>query len=257
MLNSIQNKRILLFSGGLDSLIAWRLLNMPDCLYFAIGHKYQEAELASIHRLQNFIETNFNEKLNVIISNRLQIGDLEEVDGHIPYRNELFVSVAAAAGYNKIYIGALAGETSRDKSWRFLNDTSKYLSFLEQRQIEILAPFKRMTKTDLVKKYLINYSTDLDRQLLLQTTSCYNANANDLNFRCGQCMSCFRRWVALENNGLTEEYKFNPAEWEQAKIESWKSWIKYIRRTNIEDLWGLIKNNIDAYKALSRRIQCR
>ena len=46
---------VLLFSGGLDSFIYWRLLGQPPALYVPLNHKYQALERASIARLEEYV----------------------------------------------------------------------------------------------------------------------------------------------------------------------------------------------------------
>ena len=70
----------------------------------------------------------------------LQIGHLEGPDGHIPHRNLLSNSTAVAALQPEVvYLGVLRGETSRDKSNRFLRQTNRLLSFCE-RPMRVLSP---------------------------------------------------------------------------------------------------------------------
>ena len=70
-----------------------------------------------------------------------------------------------------------------------------------------MSPFFEMTKTDMVSWYI---NRGEDPKLLLATRSCFGI----LHDPCGKCGACFRRWVALTNNGLEEEYVYPITEWE-------------------------------------------
>ena len=246
------NNRLLLMSSGLDSFIAWRLLDEPKAVYYAIGHPYEQIELVSLKRIyQNLLDT-YGKTLDLEVLERLQLGDLQMADGHIPYRN-LFFAVLAALDADTIYIGALAGETSRDKSWYFLSAVSKLLSYTESHPIKFSAPFKRYTKTQLVAEYLKKYPTEKDRDMLGLTRSCYSGYAMPEGVQgCGRCMACFRRWVAMENNGIYEKYLEDPSTWSvvQTNKTAMKDWWKYIANTDPREYIGLIRNNVDAWKAL-------
>jgi cytidine deaminase len=67
-------------------------------------------------------------------------------------------------------------------------------------------PFKEMTKTDLVRKYLDSGASVND--LLFKSCSCYEGT----NKPCGICRSCLRKYVALELNKVKTNgiFKNNP-----------------------------------------------
>lgn len=225
---------VLLFSGGLDSVAAWHLLNKPKALYVELGHRYQDRELASIER----------SGIPVKRTGRLFLGDCEQADAHIPFRNLAFALVAAMEA-DTIYTVALKGEGSRDKSKKFFRDTSKLLSHIAGRKIVYTAPFAHLTKTALVSKYV---ERGFDVQTLLNSTSCYAATFSDGYTGCGECMACFRRWVAMTLNGISENYVKNPAEWDGIKRvkAGWKALLHADPRE-----WGHIAaNNLEALKAL-------
>ena len=50
------SKDILLFSGGLDSYIAYFYLQNPTCLFIDLKHKYAEIEKRTVCRLQPYME---------------------------------------------------------------------------------------------------------------------------------------------------------------------------------------------------------
>jgi len=238
-------KRLLLFSGGLDSYIAWHLLDKPTPIYFRLGHRYQEAEMTTMDRLEAE-----NPGLQVKRDDRLYLGDKELPDAHLPLRNALLLTTAAAVYQpDIIYIGALRGESSRDKSRRFFRNTGKQLSFLLGQRLVVQAPFIGHTKTDLVKAFLKKYPEGGDALRL--TFSCYTYTIPHSRFKgCGRCMACFRRWVALSLNGIDETYAQNPWEWEQISALNWQAGLRAILKADRQEWGNILVNNAQALRAL-------
>lgn len=233
--------RVLLFSGGLDSFILWHLLDKPATLYCLLGHKYQKREYDTIQRLAAFCP-----ELEPRFTTRARCGDLEfRGTGHIPFRNLALTMAAAWEGYSTIILGALAGETSRDKSRKFARDASRLLSYLEEPPLTIVLPARGMTKRELVRLFLQRFPEK--RDLLRMTSSCYNVADDDQRYAgCGACIACFRRWVALSLNGIEEAYLNDPAGFPLGTVQTWG-----------RDLWrsgeraSVIRSNAEALAAVS------
>lgn len=238
---------LLLFSGGLDSFIAWRLLHAQP-FYIELGHRYQDRELAGLERL-----TTACAQAGLILDvrrvvDRVLLGDQERIDAHIPYRNLLLASLAALdlpSSGGTIYLGALAGEASRDKSARFYRDLSRLLSYTEHSRVHVRAPFKHLTKTELVYEYLKQFPSMSDVTLLAYTTSCYSGTAQ----RCGNCQACFRRWVAMSLNGIMEVYDQPPALYGRELIKR-RTWRSYLPLIDWREWPGILRNNWQAYRAI-------
>lgn len=193
---------ILLFSGGLDSYIAWEYLKRPRTLYIAIGHKYEPYEEGAV---RNLIP-------NTIVDKRLNLGDWEEEDANIPMRNAFFCMIASQ--YDKeICLVVQKGEMSiPDRSPKFMFSFGNWLSWMrESSGYKIFTPFEEMTKTQMVKWYK---DQGLPINRLLDTRSCFSGDI----YNCGRCAACFRRWVALANNGLEEMYENDILSWEGVQV---------------------------------------
>jgi 7-cyano-7-deazaguanine synthase in queuosine biosynthesis len=93
-----------------------------------------------------------------------------------------------------------------DRSPQFFVETSRILSFHFEREINLINPFDHMTKVQMVRWYL---DQELSVTNLLNTVSCYSKDDG----QCGQCGSCFRRYVALEINGIKDQFKGNILQW--------------------------------------------
>lgn len=249
---NLDTRPILLFSGGLDSFAAWRLLRHPRPVYFALGHRYQDRELAAIRRLTD-LSRNLPSRLDVEIVDRLRLGDLEQPDGFIPLRNLLLASagVLALKPGSAVYLGGLRGEASRDKSRRFFRESSRLLSFLEGRKITVAAPFRHVTKSQLVAEYIRQFPAE--QHLLRATRSCYSEQVlTSPLVGCGRCMACFRRWVAMTNNGIQEHFLEPPYTWSVVQQRNWPTWWGNLRKAPLAEWGGILNNNLDAWRAMQR-----
>lgn len=132
---------------------------------------------------------------------------LEKTDGkpvstYVPFRNGLFLSSAASIALSNdcsvIYYGAhsddAAGNAYPDCSSDFNDAMNKAIYLGSGKQLEIIAPFVNLTKTDVVKKGLelgVPYE---------MTWSCYEGGDRP----CGVCGTCRDRIKAFEDNGVTD-----------------------------------------------------
>jgi 7-cyano-7-deazaguanine synthase len=192
--------KVLLYSGGLDSYCA-RLLWQPDvCLYAALGHRYEAAELATIA----------DQDVEVRVDHRLHLGDLERPDGIIPLRNLYLVMLATHHG-RTVGLGALAGEVNPDKSPRFRSEAERVLStcygesyWSDGEPVRVEYPVAAYTKAQLVRAYL---DAGGDATTLVDhTRSCYTPGP----IPCGVCSACVKRHIALTLNDLTERTRSDP-----------------------------------------------
>ena len=241
-----RKREILLFSGGMDSYMAWRLLDHPPCLYVKLGHRYQESELNTCRVLEAWSQ----DRLEVQVCDLgAHFGGLEQPDGHIPYRNLVLATVAATFA-DVVYLGAVRGEASRDKSARFLEHAAEDLGWLERRRVDVVAPFRHLTKAALVRKYLREFPEASSRWMLRRTRSCY---AED-EVACGRCQACFRRWVAFTLNGLEEQYLVDPpaALRDRVREEGKLAQVRRFLETDWREWGNIVVNNLSAARALRR-----
>jgi 7-cyano-7-deazaguanine synthase len=189
------NRRILLYSNGLDSFLYWKLLNIPTCVYYKMNTPYSNIELAGIVALQQqypdifFVET--NTLLDVACKQ-------QNTSGFIPLRNTIMLFDAVLRYRPQvIYIGQVL-EWQVDKNISYYKKMERFIFEQTGISIRILAPFATYTKTALVKRYL-----DLGGSIsaLQQTHSCLRGRVP-----CGMCSSCFNRYIALRNAGLDPGY---------------------------------------------------
>lgn len=209
-LNTPRGKSVLLFSGGMDSLMMAHLLHPDILLVLPHGQTYQEPELVSINQL--ITEKTLPPSSEVVFATPFSFSKIERDDAIIPSRNAYFILYAANYG-ETIYLGSVYGDRSSDKSPEFFKKMEDLLNHLYQeqhwckgRKFTVSAPYKDKTKTELVSLYLKAGGTS---RALLLSKSCYVPGKQ----ACGWCKACFRKWVALQNNGLYSWHHFlnNPA----------------------------------------------
>jgi 7-cyano-7-deazaguanine synthase in queuosine biosynthesis len=219
---SQKHKEILLFSGGMDSFIAWHYLKYPPVLFLDAKQSYISKEIKAVKYFSRKYE-----KMKLKIDNSLDLSLWEEVNHYIPYRNIFFVMIASLYA-PKIYLVGIKGDRVDDKSPKANKLMSKFLlNFNKNKSIEVASPFYGMSKSDLVKWYI---DKNLPIGDLLKTRSCYSKKTMN---QCGRCSSCFRRWVALENNNIHEDYDSPPWKWKGAKeyVEKMKAGLYDKERT--------------------------
>ncbi len=187
-------KRILLYSGGMDSLIAWEYLERPETLYVDLGHLYADKEIEAVKSTVP----------DTTILSYPGIGKYEKQDAEIPARN-LFLSILAAQeGADIIYMIVQKDEMSiPDRTMPFMEDASAMLSKLFGRFIKIYTPFSDKDKTEMVAWYITNDSSVESIQNLQNTVGCYEGGTR----HCGNCPACFRRYVAFMNNGISVDFE--------------------------------------------------
>ena len=181
---------ILLFSGGLDSFIAYEYLHRPKTLYINLGHRYAVHELEKVRELIP----------STIIDDRLNLAEWERQDANIPLRNAFLVMIASYYDHDVVVVVQKGEMNIPDRSKRFFNEFADTLTYLWDVRITLTSPFFTMTKTEMVQWYVTaGYSTDK----LIATRSCFSPGDNP----CGNCAACFRRWIAFTNCDLKEEYE--------------------------------------------------
>lgn len=238
--DKIKDNSVLLFSGGMDSLMINHILNPNVLLYIKHHNTYMYKELNSIYSLSKKVI----DKL-IVEENIFKFRHLERDDGIIPGRNIYFITYAVNYG-ELIYIGSVLGDRSNDKSIYFLETMSKLLSHVydeqhwcEKRHIKVLAPFKEYTKTELLSLYLENNGSIDD---LLKSRSCYSETSEK---PCGVCKPCFRKWVAMRCNGINSDNYFetNPknAKWLQEVLPLIEKGIYRNEKEDAETIRALSK----------------
>ena len=210
----VRGKSVLLFSGGMDSLIINSLLKPDILLNVSMNSTYDDRERETFPNLISEFED------LIYLDRELDLGRYERDDAIVPNRNAHLVLLASHYG-ETIWLGSVSGDRSFDKDEIFYNHMETLLNHMwqkqhwtEERRFTVSSPFKDRTKTDLVEEYLEKGGQP---QYLLDSYSCYEGE----ELHCGQCKACFRKWVALENNAVdhNRDTYWKKAPWEAPWLE--------------------------------------
>ena len=210
------DREILCFSGGVDSVIAWHYLDKPTALYSMLNHRYQEKEFECILRLKKVMKDLTVYFIDGPDMSKHEYGEL----AYISQRN-LQLTLNASHYGNKIYVCGIKGDMVEDKTPEAFRVMSFAMNFIQkptEPQIKIESPFWQMTKTDIIKWFLDNYPQDYVEKVLKTSVSCYDSR---ILLSCGECPSCFRKWIALESAGIKS------FDWFTKDIRKWKGIEKY------------------------------
>lgn len=206
-------KAILLNSGGMDTfLLAQHLLKQGiehEHVFVDVGQDYAEKEEAAAMFIASTVGAVFHRMPGA------QLARYEHPSGIIPFRNAELILNAAQYG-DDIYMGVIADEINSDKSEDFmhamegvLNESHRAQYWTQGRTFKLHTPLRQFTKSQLVAWYLDDGGY---ANVLLRTVSCYDGGAK----HCGNCASCFKRWVALVNAKVQvgeEHFDRNPLHW--------------------------------------------
>lgn len=183
-------KKVLLYSGGLDSWLIDKLWKPDVKLYIDTGSLGSKAEIKKLG------EDVIIEKLDI---SRFE---LPERNYLLPLRNLYFCMLAMNYG-DTICLGATASSKNLDKNETFCELANNLLTYLspqvygETRDINIVVPYKQYSKTELLRMYK-KQGGDLD-VAFKATSSCYNPNED--GSPCYECSSCVKKVEAFRANG--------------------------------------------------------
>lgn len=227
---------ILCLSGGPDSLIAWFFIshgNKPRCVYVNLNHRYVFKELEAIEKIAEKLKLKIVhageielEKLkksewDIVIDDRLMLGDVELPSAEIPLRNSLLAHIASYYG-DIVWLAFEKGATinpSHDRSPEFCAKISDLLTHLHGRKTIVDNPFWKTSKGEMVKWYMEHIG---DIELLKMTNSCFSSEPG----HCGVCRACLRRAVSFTWAGIDCLGDFNSDIRKNPHIQS------YIKKMN-------------------------
>lgn len=198
-------RRILAYSGGLDSYLVARLWPCEVLVFCSLGQRYAIREIQAI----NDLAANAPPHGELIFDHSLQLGPWERFsDSIIPLRNLLIAAACTRYG-DTIVTGTLAGEINHDKTPDFFRAAAEVMTicyrpsyWCEGREIRFDNPASGLTKAGLIR---LATERGIDPRDWSHTVSCYSPHGF-----CGRCGSCFKRWVAHEVNGIREDYHTPP-----------------------------------------------
>lgn len=191
-----KGKKVLLYSGGMDSWLIDKLWKPDLKLFIRIHTKNNELEY---NKLMDLIEKGEIEGDIAIYDMDLSPFERADQNYFLPLRNLHFATIAGHFG-ETVCLGATGSSTHYDKTNKFGMDTSNLISYLLSEQKEgpfkVVLPFRTTTKTQLLKRYL-DEGGDIEKAYK-ETVSCYTPKNGK---GCMSCTSCMSKFVAFYNNG--------------------------------------------------------
>lgn len=179
-------KKIVLVSGGLDSVLTMHKIKDGIPLFIDYGQPEVEHELKAVLELWPCVE-------------RIQIkSQVEKRQGvYYPARN-LFLATCAVMfkGADQVWMGGMQDDNCIDKTPAAFEAMSQILTQQAGRKIEVLSPFWEVDKADAIANYL---GKGGDKEKLLMAFSCYRPTEQG---KCKDCEACFRFSCALTVNGM-------------------------------------------------------
>lgn len=214
-------KKVLLYSGGLDSWLIDKIWKPDLKLYVNMGTRYSDIEMSRLPSDVKVVDFTFLNQFSL-------------ANDIIPLRNLYLYAIAAnVTGFDdvEICLGALDGDRINDKTEKFadkLNCLMQYLYETQQSQphkaIKILMPFKQYSKREMIEMYINQGGTY--KEAYFSTFSCYRPVDNK---ECFGCKACFRKAIPFIVSGASDVFTSK----QKTKIK--------------EYAYNVVKNNIDDY----------
>jgi 7-cyano-7-deazaguanine synthase len=190
-------KVVLCFSGGLDSTTLLYRLQADGHEVSCVGFDYGQSHVREMAAAKDLAAAR-NARFEIVTLDASVFGSTvltgsESANLIIPNRNAIFLSLAAAIairdGARAVAIGCHSGdhEIWPDCRSAFLDAMAQVLFVCHTHRIQLLRPFVRMTKLDVVRQAL-NLGVPVEA-----TWTCYKGADEP----CGVCVACIGRREAL------------------------------------------------------------
>jgi 7-cyano-7-deazaguanine synthase len=223
-------KSVILYSGGMDSYCLSKIIPDASLLFIDTGTDDNKIEAQQLPAGTQII--------------KLPLVNWELPNKIIPFRNCFFV-LAAAQQFSEIYLGATAGDTTKDKDFVFKAMMESLMNYFgsdfdkmghNQRPFIVHMPFKAMTKSEILSDYIVRgFSID---SLLEESRSCYQGTTEQ---ECGECRSCLRKYTALINNDMGQNHRFLHQPTKEEMEAFWEDSIKKGRGTEVTEIGNAVK----------------
>lgn len=186
-------KKVLLYSGGMDSWLISKICKPDVKLFVDMGTNSCKGELT---RLDS----------DVTIVNMKDLGQFErvETDFILPLRNLYLIALATNFGEH-IILGANATDATLDKTEEFAEKLENLLNYMylpqkwtAGKEIKVDVSYRNYTKSQLLKMYLDNGGSV--EEVYNHTFSCYTPNNKK---ECHNCRPCFLKLMAFVDNDIT------------------------------------------------------
>jgi len=214
---------ICIISGGMDSALAAQIAKNDGydivALHFNYGQRTEKKELECFEKIANDLGAKERQVVDLDFFSQIGVNALTDnsievpTDGikpgvpitYVPFRNGIFLSVAAAVAQKfnaqAMYIGVVEEDSSGYPDCResFIKSINSAINLgLNDNDIEIKTPLIHLSKADIVKK-----SLELGVKLE-HTWSCYKNEDK----ACGVCDSCRLRLNGFKQAGVEDPIEY-------------------------------------------------
>lgn len=194
-------KSIILFSGGIDSLLTWHIAKQfSNPIALLLDRGQSEEELGSAHDLIQHYDIDYRFDSIPFLS---QPNNKHETN-YIPCRNAMMLTLAASYAIQEqstlISIGVNKEDYDNyvDCRIQFIRDFEKMIYHYDD-QIRIDTPLINLTKVEIIKRCI------KDNLALELTHTCYTPIEG---LSCGTCNACILRLKAFAELGLNDPIKY-------------------------------------------------
>lgn len=215
-------KAVCVISGGMDSATCAYIAKQEGyeiiALHFDYNQRTMEKEKECFNQIcdelgvlkREILDVSFISKIgaNALTDKSLEIpksGITNEIPiTYVPFRNGIFLSIAAAVAERDeceaIFIGVVEEDSSGypDCSEEFINSMENSINFGRVKKSVIKMPLVHLSKADIVKK-AIELGVCLEK-----TWSCYERS----DFACGVCDSCRLRLNGFNQAGKKDKIPY-------------------------------------------------
>jgi 7-cyano-7-deazaguanine synthase in queuosine biosynthesis len=180
------SRNVLLFSGGVDSFIAYHYLEIEGIdvfpLYINYDGRYCKKEYAAVKSLISGVSIDWS---------TLRLSHLEKGSKAFIKNRNAYLALVASNYAKNIAIAGMGDDNVGDKTPEAFKAMETLLTTINPGETyKVYSPFFRREKIDILEWYLENIG-DVDS--LLKTVSCYSPNETF----CGICPACFRKFCAF------------------------------------------------------------
>lgn len=185
-------KKVLLYSGGMDSWLISKLWKPDVRLFVNVG------TMSCIEEMKRLPK-------DVIVEDLSFLGKFEEKGDNyfLPLRNLFLVEVASYYG-DEICLGATGQSTHFDKNLTFTKEAENVINYLysenSDKKIKIVMPYLNKTKEQMLLEF-VEKGGSL-REAFENSFSCYSPIDGK---ECGFCNSCKRKIRAFEGVGYVQK----------------------------------------------------
>ena len=206
-------KEVMLYSGGLDSVILAAMYPKAKKVYFNVNSKYSKNEIEKLPS-------------DVIIDNTFDFSKIERDDAIVPFRNLYFVTRAIDYG-SDIYLAVTSGDSIKDKDETFFTLAQQLNRHINsswwgyEYEPTYHYPLKKLSKAQAIRNYL---DSGHSKAALLDSFSCYTPIDNK---QCGKCKCCVRKYASLLVNDIDSTFTFASVPHDS---EAWQNELATSRR---------------------------